>query len=134
MKGSTDFHGNISIAINLIVSISAYILLSLQRYQLNILYIGILLTSLTVSIIITFKYLLRNRRSIYRLISLFIVFLYVAAAERNFILISTLSGFEIYLGGLILSLITINMLILFYFTFRGDDKNGIVKMEYGGYA
>lgn len=123
-----------SLAIHFIVSLMAYILLSLQRYQLNMLYIGIILTGLTISIIITLKYLLRYREPIYRLISIFAIFLYVAAAERNFILISTLSGLEIYIGGIALTLVTLNILILFYYMFKGEDKDDIVKMEYGRYA
>ncbi len=123
----------LSLAIHFLASLISYTLLSLQRYTLNYPMVVIVMSILLISIFVSIKYLLKYRESLLKLVAIFIVFIYVSAAERAFILISTLSGWEIYIGIIILLFITLDIAILFYYILRGKEER-ITKMDYKGYA
>lgn len=124
----------LSLSVHFIASLISYLILSIQRYTIDYPMTGAVVASLIISLIITIRYLLKYRESMIRLIAVFAVFIYVAAAERAFILLRTLSATEIYVGLMVLALLTLNIAILLYFVLRGEEGKKIVKLDYKGYA
>ena len=124
----------LSLSIHFIASLTSYLLLSLQRYTIDYPMMSVVILSLVISLITSFKYLLRYRESMLKLVAIFAIFLYVSAAERAFILLTTLSSMEMYIGLMVLALITLDIAILFYFVLRGHGGEKIVRMDYKGYA
>ncbi len=124
----------LSLSIHFIASLTSYLLLSLQRYTIDYPMMSVVILSLVISLITSFKYLLRYRESMLKLVAIFAIFLYVSAAERAFILLTTLSSMEMYIGLMVLALITLDIAILFYFVLRGQGGEKIVRMDYKGYA
>ncbi len=121
------------LAIHFLASLTSYTLLSLQRYTLNYPMVVIVISILVISIFISIKYLLKYSESLLKLVAIFLIFIYVSAAERAFILTSTLSGWEVYIGIIILLFITLDIAILFYYILKGKEER-IRKMDYKGYA
>jgi len=127
-------HKYLPLTIHFISSLATYILLSLQRYTINYLMTALILSLLILSLYSSLKYLFSHQETMLKLISIFIIFIYVSAAERAFILITTLSNFDVYIGLMIIALITLEIVILFYYVLKGPSGERIVKMEYRGYA